>query len=65
MYRFFWQTQDKMIFDCVEADTFAEAKHKCFQQWSWIWNEIEWLNPNADKEQEPINGYVLPVVITE
>ena len=64
MYRFHWRTTDNMLFECVMADTFSEAKHKVFQQYSWLWNQIEWLNPNAPEEQAEQASDALPVVIT-
>lgn len=66
MRRFHFKTKDDTIFECVMADSFIEAKQKAFLQYSFIWNQIEWLNPDAgtqeDKDRQ--SGNLLPVVIS-
>ena len=65
MHRFYFRSKDDLFYECIWADSFIEAKQKAFLQYSVIWNQIEWINPEAGTEEDKTrSANPIPVVIS-
>ena len=60
MKRYYFEILHANVFECVWAESFIEAKQKAAREWLPYWDQVQWLEINAEPPQT-----TLPAIIDE
>ncbi len=50
MNRYYFTIPSANIWEVVHAQSFVDAKHQAFRNYSAVWNEVEWVHMPFDRK---------------